>query len=325
MVAIEIVDGDHLDYESYTKLQREAYADLLSKLKVSNEYMSKDFFRWKFHPPAGSARIGLVYEDSQLVSSSALVPVKLCFKQKIIHGWQATDASTLATVRKKGYLFKSVAKLTKSLADNELIYVFPNKTSIRAPEKLHYQNKGIMTTWIKTAAALKKRLSEHVHTITKFSKDQDSFSQRLAACNKVMITRSAEYLNWRYINHPIYEYVSFVYQDEEEQQGFSVVRKANLMGRDMVVIMELWGLTPRIIRALLRHVVHWANQQRITRIILQDNSQSMFTGLRRGFILIPSWFLPKKQYLMVYAAPGKISQEAVNSNWWVQTGDWDSL
>ena len=178
---------------------------------------------------------------------------------------------------------------------------------------------------MKTAHLLKKRTSPNVIKITKFDKDQDRLAKRLADCGKVLLSRSSDYLNWRYSSHPVNEYVSFIYRDGNEQQGFSVVRSVDVVGRKIAMVMELWGLKSSVKKALLRSIAKWTDEQHIKRIVLQDNDQSILGGLSMGFIAVPAWLLPKKQVLMVFAKPGKLSEKVLNYDWRVQIGDWDSL
>jgi hypothetical protein len=325
MTTFELVDGDHLDYDAFVNLQRTAYADLLAELKVSNVYMSSEFYRWKFHPPAGPAKIVIVREGNRMVSTNAMIPVELRLGQHTIHGWQACDAATLVTAREKGYSSGCLRTLFESLKTNEVLFLFPNKASVRYVESMGSQNKGIITTWVKPSPLLKKRSSPNVRKITRFGKGQDRLAERLADCGKVLVSRSADYLNWRYSNHPVYEYVSFMYQEENEQQGYAVIRRAEVLGRNVALIMELWGLTSLVKKALLRSIAQWTVEQHIKWIVLQDNDQSLLGGLRMGFIAAPAWVLPKKQVLLVFAAPGKLSEKIVNSDWWVQIGDWDGF
>ena len=325
MAAFELVDGDHLDYDAFVDLQREAYANLLSTLKVSNVYMSPEFYRWKFHPPAGPAQIVIVREGNRIVSTNAMIPVEISIGQHMIRGWQACDAATLVTAQRKGYSSGCLRTLVEALKTDEVLFLFPNKNSIRYVDAMGAQNKGVITTWVKSASLFKKKASSDVTTVTKFGKDQDTLAKRLTVGSKVSLFRSACYLNWRYSSHPVTEYVSFVYREGTEQQGYAVVRSAELMGRKISLIMELWGLQSSIKKALLRSIVQWTVEQRINWIVFQDSNQSLLGGLRMGFIGVPSWLLPKKQVLMVFAAQGNHSQQAINMDWWVQIGDWDSF
>jgi hypothetical protein len=325
MTTFELMDADHLDYEAFVNLQRTAYADLLTKVKVSNDYMTPEFYRWKFHTPAGPGKIAFVSEDNCMASTNAIIPLELYFGQQTIRGWQACDAATLATARGKGYSSGCLRNLFETLKTNEILFLFPNKTSIRYVEKTGFRNKGIITTWVKPAHLLKKRTSPNVIKITKFGKDVDTLAKRLVVSDTVLLSRSANYLNWRYSNHPVTEYTSFIYREMNEQQGYSVVRTTNVMGLKMALVMELWGVTPSVKKALLRSIAEWAVDRHIKWITLQDNGQSILGGLRMGFISIPAWLLPKKQVLMVCATPGKLSEKAINNDWRIQIGDWDGF
>ena len=107
--------------------------------------------------------------------------------------------------------------------------------------------------------------------------------------------------------------------------GFSVVRSADIMGRKIALIMDLWSLNSTVKKALIRSIAKWAVEQDLKRIVLQDNGQTIIGGLGMGFISIPARLLPKKQVLMVFAKPGKMSEQVINNDWWVQIGDWDGL
>ena len=324
MGTFELVDAKHLDYDAFTKLQREAYAELLTNLKVSNEYMNPGFFKWKFNPPAGPAKIVLVKERKQIVSTNAMIPIKLRFGKQIIQGWQATDAATLVKSRRKGYSSGCLKTLLKSLKTDEVIYIFPNKTSIGYTYSMDFENKGVIKTWVKNARS-SKNISENVIEISKFGKEQDKLAERLADPNKVMISRTADYLNWRYSNHPMYKYSLFVYQEKNEYLGFSVVRDMQAMGQKVAVITELWGLTPEIKKALVDKIEQWTVEKNIKRIILQDSNQSIIKGMGMRFIPAPSFLLPKKQVLIVYRTTGKVSEKVSKNNWWIQFGDWDGV
>ncbi len=325
MTTFKLIDADDLDYEAFANLQREAYKELLEDLEFSDIYMSPQFYQWKFHPPAGTAKIVLVYEGDQLVSTNAMIPLDICFKKQIICGWQAADAATLVNARRKGYSSKCLRLLLDSLRNNEVLFLYPNKTSFRYVNAMGFFNKGVITTWIKPVTLLKKRISPNVIKVSRFDKAQDILANHLTSFNNVMLLRSSDYLNWRYLDHPIYKYICFIYHEGSKQKGFSVVRNVDALGRNVALIMELWSLTFSVKRALIRSIAKWANELLIRWIVLQDNNLTILDSLKMGFISAPTFLLPKKQVLMVNATPGKHSDEVINNDWWAQIGDWDGL
>lgn len=324
MTDFELVDADHLDYDAFTTLQKEAYASLLTKLKVSNTYMNPEFYKWKFHPPMGNAKIVLVREGTQIVSTNTMIPVDMRLGNMMITGWQACDAATKNGYRGKGYSSGCLHTLSQTLKTNEVLFLFPNENSVRYVEDRGFLNKGIIATWVHPSF-MKKNGSPNVTKITCFDKNQNRLAQQLIDHNKATISRSAEYLNWRYCTHPITKYDCFVYKVEDEPQGFCVIRKAEVMGHSMTVVMELWGISVSVKKALLQSVAEWTFKQHIKWIVLQDNALTIFSGLRMGFLYVPTWFVPKKQVLMVFVSPGNMSKKVKNHAWWIQSGDWDGL
>ena len=161
--------------------------------------------------------------------------------------------------------------------------------------------------------------------IKEFEKDQNGLAERLVKKDKAMLTRSRKYLNWRYTRHPVHDYTSFICRDEEELRGFAVVRTANARGHKMALIMELWGIEPRVSKELIRNISVWSSGQGIRWMVMQDNGLSFFRGLAMGFILTPACILPKKQVLVVLGKDKELPGKVVNSDWHMQFGDWDGF
>lgn len=321
----EIVDADQLDYEAFSVLQQEAYADLLEKMKVSNVYMTPDFYRWKFHPPAGKASISQVREGKRLLSAIAMIPVNICLGKNRLIGWQYCDGATLPEVRRKGHYEKCMHTLVGTLKPNEIFFGYPNPASIRRIVDLGCKDKGVISTWIKPLIFPRRRESPNVARIEAFAKDQNGLAERLVKKDKAMLSRSREYLNWRYTQHPVHDYTSFIYRDEGKLKGFAVVRIANARGHKMVLVMELRGIEPQVLKKLIKNIAAWSSRQGIRWMVMQDNGISFMRGLAMGFILAPACILPKKQVLVVLGNEEGPAGKAVNSDWHVQFGDWDGF
>ena len=81
-----LTDPRDLDYNAFATLQRSAYTIMLSSFQVSCEYMTPAFYRWKFNPPSGPAKIALVFENKRMVSTNTLIPTVFRIGQKQIVG-----------------------------------------------------------------------------------------------------------------------------------------------------------------------------------------------------------------------------------------------
>jgi hypothetical protein len=324
MAQIDLFSGETLDYDAYAKLQKEAFAELLAKLKVSNNYMTPDYYRWKYATPFGSALIAVVRRGQEFLACNAMIPLQIRFSNAIVGSWQLCDAATHPVARRRGYFLACSKALRESLRPNEILFGFPNKNSLFTLVKQGWREIGLVTTWVSPSFLPARNLHEHVTDVAQFGSEQDILSEQLAQSAEIMLDRRATYLNWRYVRNPSCKYSCFVYRDGGEQQGFVVVREAEALGRKVVLVMDLWGLRPAIQVTLLRHAAWWARQQRKHTVLL-DSGLSAWEGTRAGFIPIWSRLLPKRQVLMGCATPGRHSTTAMSTSWRVQTGDWDSF
>jgi hypothetical protein len=322
---IEILTADALDYERFATLQRSAYNSRLSNLGVSNSYMNAEFYEWKFHPPAGPARVAVVRHGSEIISANSLIPLDLTFEGHIIRGWQCCDAATHPNARGKMYSPRCAKALMESLNNGEVLYVFPNEFSIRGISAIGIIPKVMITTWFRPVLLGHQKKDQNVSQVAGFDKAIDELTTRLGQKGDTMIFRSADYLNWRYAQHPINKYILFVYSEGEEKKGFAIVRIVHALGKELVVLMELWGDYRSVTRTLLRSILSWAAKGHHKFFIFQDNRMSLKSGFGYGFIPIPSFLLPKKQVLSLYAKQTDFMERIVESRWHIQWGDWDGF
>ena len=283
MATFELLDGDHINYEEFVALQKEAFADILAEMKTTDEFMVPDYYRWKYHAPSGHALIAVGLEGGHMVSTLSMTPLEIRYKQNSVLAWRASDAATLPKARGKGYFLRCGQTLDEALKPNEIFYAFPNKNSIPMFLKLGWQEKGIVTTWVNPLTFLRKRASPNINEIAGFGEDQDRLAERLTDQGKAMIFRSADYLNWRYTHHPLYKYTSFIYRKGDEQTGYAVTRICDVYDMHVVMIMDLAGLEPRVELALLQYVAHWAHKQGLMKMVLlgtRQQSQSLILTRR---------------------------------------------
>jgi hypothetical protein len=225
--------------------------------------------------------------------------------------------------RGNGYFPKCVTLLRSAMGENDLFFGFPNRTSAPGLAKVGWQSKGIVTTWINALPLVTRRRARDILEIPEFDVRQDDLSRRLSARPHVMTSRSAAYLNWRYRRHPVHRYSLFALAQGDRHDGFMILRVAEVMGRRMTLVMELWAPSSRAEALLLRHAASWAVEHGTRLMAVFDTSLPLSTGLRCGFVPVPHRFLPKTQVLMAQPMPGRLAQEFMAADWRVQMGDWD--
>lgn len=323
MSELVLLDADSLDYAAFVRLQKEAFNALLTKLKASDAYMTPEYFAWKLHPPLRTALITVIREGSEYIASNVMVPVVLTRSSETITGWQSGDSATAPAARGKGYFLKCQNRLREAMGDDELFYGFPNKTSAPGLAKLGWKERGVVTIWISPLPLVTRRRSTRVGEIDRFDERQDELARRLSARPHVMTERSAAYLDWRYRRHPLNRYTLLALREGDRHDGFAVLRTADVMGRRMALVMELWALDRRGERALLRHAAGWAVEQGVGFMVAFDTALPLASGLGGGLVPVPHRLLPKRQVLMVQPKPGEPPRRFMAAPWRVQMGDWD--
>lgn len=320
---IDVFSVQDLDLEEYSRLQREAFREILARSGISDSYMNPEFFRWKYAPPAGSGKIAVAFEGNTMVAANAMLPLKIRRGTTTVLGWQSCDTATVPKARGKGYFMKCLNALEAQIERDQIFFGFPNKNSKRGFIRLGWKELQIVPTFIKPFSLFAMKEDPLIEEIDMFDQSQNALAEQLTQSSSTMIYRDAAYLNWRY-HHPVYQYSSFVLRKQGICNGFLVLRTATIMGRRFALIMEIWGTGQRNERQLFSHAKRWALKKKTHHIALIGNRIGPLAGFASGYFLIPSFALPKQQVLMGSAKDAEVNA-VMSSPWIVQTGDWDGF
>lgn len=322
MPKVELFEAAALDFQAYADFQKESFRDLLGRSGVSDSFMTPAYYRWKYHTTAGMGRIANISEDSKIISSSAMIPFLIQTGNEVLKGWQCLDVATLPQARGKGYFLSTLKSLMGSVGEDDVFFAFPNASSIPSFMKLGCLENEIIPTWVAPFILPVGRGSNKISIVTTFSPKLDIFLKKNTYSRALLLARSVEYLDWRYVRHPNNNYTIFEYSQNKDIAGFSVVRKARAMGRDIILIMELWALDKTVEISLLKRITAWAAEQKEKMIVMMNSSLSLISALSALFFPVPSFFLPKKQVLVVHANASQ-TKPMIHKQWKIQTGDWD--
>lgn len=325
MISSELVDPDDIDYEEYSSLQRSAFAEILENAKVANEYLNENYFKWKYHTPAGKAVVAIVKDGDKILASNAMFPLFIKYKNSVFRGWQSCDTATLPSMRGKGYFKNCIQLLSNYVEPNELFFGFPNNNSIHGFKKIGWVSKGIITTWVNPVSLFACDLSRNINQLFCFDELHNSFLKNTGEDDYISIIKDSKYLNWRYVQNPVYQYNIFVFHDRGEAQGYIIVRTADVLDHKIVIVMELCTLTPKIGIILLRHIAQWAKRLSRKIVVLLDNTLSLKIAFQTGFLPVWSKLLQKKQVLMYDPIFEVQMKEIRMGKWHVQMGDWDGF
>jgi len=319
-LTVDVCRATEIDLEAYAEFQREAFRDLLAKRRASDRHMTARFYQWKYRTPAGSGRIATVTRGGEIVSSSAAQPLRLSFDGSIVTGWHVVDVATLQHERGRGHFIQTLSALTDSIPSDDVVFAFPNGASIGGFRRHGFDENVVMTTWVNPLPRLVKRADGRVLEIDGFGSDRDIPGIPTGG-DRPFIDRRSDYLDWRYTDHPINTY-SFAVFDDGPSRGFSVTRTARVMGRDVVLIMELFGSTSEAQSALVSRAAEQALREGVGALILMGTSVPLSTVGRSCLVPVPSALLPKRQVLMVRRGDVR-SKPSKCGRWILRTGDWD--
>lgn len=180
--------------------------------------LSENFWQWRFaHHPEDKKMIMLMWDDDRLVGHYAVSPMRM-----LIGGIEVLTALSMTTMTHPEYSGRGIfTDLAESLyseqkTKNQLaaVWGFPNHNS-------HYgfiKNVGWRNLEQIPTFSIETNHIQIQETIIAIGKEfhQSHYEATLKNKFPVQIKRSASYLNWRYFENPIHDYVLFEHYEGSE-------------------------------------------------------------------------------------------------------------
>lgn len=217
-----------------------------------------DYWRWKFkRAPAGSSIIFVAANKNRIIGHYAIIPIKMKIFSESLLGSQAEDAVTDPHYKRQGImieLFKR-ALMEAGKRGMTVTYGFPNKQSGPGHLKAGWRLICEVPKLIKILNI--KKVSSHINykmlqlpmrlvlkaydlfrdfepspsrnNIKIFK--TDAFDQRsndlwenASRDYDFIVERRMEYLNWRYIQNPLFKYTIYTAQEGKKLTGYIVLQ-----------------------------------------------------------------------------------------------------
>jgi hypothetical protein len=322
MPDVKVIGPAELDFSAFVDLQREAFAEIIAETGTGYLFDEANY-RWKYEPPAGPARIALVVDDGELVAANSMYPLTVRSGTATVAGWQSCDTATHPKARGKGYFMKCLGALRENLPEDSIFFGFPNANSTPGFVKFGWTQHSDIPARVRALPAGRMSSFAHVDRISSFEDDHEEFAATLTN-GRAMLDRSAAYLGWRYMRHPLHSYESFAWTSGGRLSGLVVLRVVTIGERRIAVAMELLAQDSRVERALLRVTAAWAHEKRARYALVLNTTTGYARALSCGYLTVPARLLPKRQVLMG-AATGKTAERTWQRPWNVQIGDWDGF
>ncbi|OWY23673.1 GNAT family N-acetyltransferase [Sphingobacteriales bacterium UPWRP_1] len=299
--------------------------------EVFGRNMDMDFWQWRFaRNPLGKQMIRLMWDGQKLVGHYAVSPVLLS-----VEGAPILTGLSMTTMTHPAYngrgIFSSLAEELYQSENNEnnlqAIWGYPNNNSHAGFIKnLKWVNLPVVPTFSTFPKDWLKLHSEKldISTINSFSEEHEKAYNYMTDEFKVKVLKNADYLNWRYTNHPVCNYTIFEFKSEGGYY-FAVTKPYETGSNNTCIEIDIVEFVfpnhKEIIIALLKSICLHYKKFEIAKINLWIplNDQRHLTLEKLGF----KNDLPIT-YMGVKALNKDISKLIYNgNNWYFTMGDSD--
>lgn len=335
------------------KLDRPLLTDLLSR-NLNSGAAAGPRFDWLYlENPQGLARVWLALDDRTAsgVGAAAAFPRKLIVGDSIRLGYVLGDFCIDPQHRSLGLALQLQRACLEQLGSSGscLAYDFPSEGMMAIYRRMQISPEGRMVRWSKplradrkigesgVPSALVRILAAPINTLLEW-KDiaslsnsgwtiaehrgncEDEFTQLAHAVGSrygTCVERSSEYLNWRYLKHPLVHYEVLTARRGKDLMGYVVF---SYMEQDAKIV-DLFGFSnTEMWTALVAHVVLRLRTRAVITLSIPALTTNPWTGV------LKKWgFRPRENAPVVICAPGSTTTfKHTASPWHLTDGDRES-
>lgn len=249
--------------------------------KVFNRKITEEFWNWRFNNKEfGESIRYLMWEDQKLIGNYVVHPIPLKIHNDVEKVLFSLNVMTHPNHRGKGIFIKLAQVIYQRAIKSKykLAIGFPNQSSY----KIHFNKIG----WINFGKLPEfyKNIESPIMNIqiNKFEiKQINEFDTRIDKIwflhkndFKYLIPRTKDYLNWRFTNHPKYqfegypptEYFCFIIEENDEPMAYFVLKK---FGTDICHIVDYFGfLNKEIMEEMISFGIAFFKEKKMRRLSL---------------------------------------------------------
>jgi hypothetical protein len=160
-----------------------------------------------------------------------------------------------------------------------------------------------------------------------FGPEYDALWASLTDKVGIGVVRDSSYLNWRYVDHPVYRYERLCLKSDGELRGFVIGTRRETFGIDSMLLVDLVAKNANdgVSCELIEGFVHHADSQTSEIVVtLAIPGSSLYNALKRcGFLAVPFRLDPKpfRTASAVFSATANCAWDP--SRWYFTWGDID--
>jgi predicted acetyltransferase len=245
--------------QDYTEGDEHKILDLFSE--VFGKEMSLKVWKWRFvENPFGRGIIKLLFDKGKLIGHYAIIPMKVKVSDGVIDAAFSMTTMTHPDYRGRG-IFPLLGEETYQEANRKgikFVFGFPNQNSYDGfVKKLNWLGFGTMNVWQRDF----ERQSSFIHTQDESVQEIDEFDDTVnslwAEVEKnytIIVPRTRDFLNWRFVRIPDVSYTKYVYKDGEDKiSGYIILKIHRSESETKGHIIDMLSIPDeRVVNALLR-------------------------------------------------------------------------
>jgi len=214
------------DYQSGDELQILNLYEAVNSRKMPMEY-----WRWRHdRSPFGRSIIKLIFSNAKLIGHYAVTPMDVMVNNRPLRAVFSLHTLTHPAFQRRG-IFTSLAEEVYKECQSEgfsFVYGFPNSNSYNGfTNRLGWTGFGKMSSLERNLDAKARAASEarNINQIGGFDDRVNVLWRKIKSAYPIIVPRTKDYLNWRFLEHPIVEYPMYTITSESsELLGYMVLK-----------------------------------------------------------------------------------------------------
>ncbi len=326
------------------------------------------YWNWQFRDnPAGLASIRIAADREKIVGQYAVIPMRLQIQGRPVTATLSLDTMTHPDYRRQGMFETLATELYAELdkAGVPIIYGFPNDNSLGGfVKKLQWTHICSLPVYVRplrpgiivqqvvsnpALAAVAKPIAELAGAIAfrpgalpetiqrkicwleRFDERVDVLWAKMYDPRKIAVTRSAEFLNWRYLGSPTRGYRALAFEEKGDLVACAILRCMEQFGLHGGMITDLLSQPGRedALQAILEAAIAYFAAQEMDLAVCLSYGDNRVTALlkRNRFLLPPKQFAYKEWHFGGRVGNGEIAAAVISdsANWYLTFGDTDII
>jgi len=300
--------------------------------KVFGKKMALGFWKWRFiENPFGPGIIKLLFENDLLIGHYAVIPMVVQVKNGPVQTVFSMTTMTHPDYQGQGIFSYLAGEMYREVEEKGfgLVYGFPNKNSHYGfVNKLDWKDLGRIIFFYKELkndflASIPQ--DNNVCEVKNFDNAVDLLWDRIKKNYCVIVPRTKDFLNWRFIKNPETNYKIYSVKNKEKMSGYVVLKLYKRENEEIGHIVDILGENDSTVEKLLQVSYNYFFENNIKKIScwMQDSYSPGALMTKEGFIRndfnLETYFGVK----ILNEKNNSLKEAECFNNWYLTMGDSD--